>query len=239
MKNQNVLILPDLQMPAQHPDALKFLKAIKKKFKINEVYGIGDTSDQQVWSNYDKSPDCPSVTVELMELQATVKEFAKVFPKVKVVLSNHDDRVLRKIRGAGIPKSLISDDEVLRRALECPKTWTFHDRFVLKTVRGDVLLIHGHQRGVTRAAGNTTNKTHMSTVFGHMHSLAHVVYRNTARGMCFEMCVGSLIDDNNQAFDYNNLDLSRPILTAGVIINGVPQLIPMFLNNKGRWDNKL
>jgi len=41
------------------------------------------------------------------------------------------------------------------------------------------------------------------------------------------------------AMAYNKNNLKRPVIGCAVIIDGIPQLIPMVLNRKGRWVKKL
>jgi len=48
-----------------------------------------------------------------------------------------------------------------------------------------------------------------------------------------------LIDKKSLAFAYDKLNLQRPVIGVGMIINSLPVLIPMILNNKGRWCGKL
>jgi hypothetical protein len=55
----------------------------------------------------------------------------------------------------------------------------------------------------------------------------------------FAMQLGCLIDDTLPAFQYNKRDLMRPILNVGVILDGCPQIIPMFTNEAGRWIGKV
>ena len=43
----------------------------------------------------------------------------------------------------------------------------------------------------------------------------------------------------NQAFEYNKLQKTRPVIGTAVIINGLPKLIPMVLKSNGRWNRKI
>ena len=53
------------------------------------------------------------------------------------------------------------------------------------------------------------------------------------------MQVGCLVGEG-LAFEYNKLQLARPELGVGFISKeGMPSLIPMLLNDKGRWIGKL
>jgi hypothetical protein len=55
----------------------------------------------------------------------------------------------------------------------------------------------------------------------------------------FGLQVGCLIDKDSLAFRYNKTQRARPIIGLGMIINGLPKLIPMVLDNKGRWNGKI
>jgi hypothetical protein len=53
------------------------------------------------------------------------------------------------------------------------------------------------------------------------------------------MVVGCLIDDKSMAFGYNKLQLKRPLIGVGMILDGQPKLLPMILNKEGRWVKKI
>jgi hypothetical protein len=53
------------------------------------------------------------------------------------------------------------------------------------------------------------------------------------------MVVGCLIDDKSMAFAYNKLQLKRPLIGVGIILDGQPKLLPMILNKEGRWIRKI
>jgi hypothetical protein len=38
---------------------------------------------------------------------------------------------------------------------------------------------------------------------------------------------------------YNKNNLKRPVIGCGIIVDSIPQLIPMVLNSKARWVGKL
>ncbi len=48
-----------------------------------------------------------------------------------------------------------------------------------------------------------------------------------------------LINQKSMAFNYAKNFKTRFILGCGIIINGVPRLLPMVLNNQGKWINKI
>jgi hypothetical protein len=48
-----------------------------------------------------------------------------------------------------------------------------------------------------------------------------------------------LIDQKNMAFAYAKNFRTRFILGCGIILNGVPRLLPMVLDNQGNWIKKI
>ena len=79
----------------------------------------------------------------------------------------------------------------------------------------------------------------MSTVQGHFHEKAQITYISTPEKLMFDAHTGCLADDDSLALGYNKINPKRPIVSILVIVNGVPQLIPMILDKKSRWINKL
>jgi hypothetical protein len=75
----------------------------------------------------------------------------------------------------------------------------------------------------------------MSAIQGHYHEKFEVRFWGNKLGLFFGMIVGCLIENSSYAFSYNKLNLKRPVIGCGIIINGIPMLIPMVLNSKGRW----
>ena len=53
------------------------------------------------------------------------------------------------------------------------------------------------------------------------------------------MNVGCLINQKSLAMNYAKNFRTRFILGCGVILNGIPRLLPMVLNNKGKWIGKI
>ena len=53
------------------------------------------------------------------------------------------------------------------------------------------------------------------------------------------MTVGCLINPKSLAFAYGKNFSKRPIIGMGVILDGVPVLIPMLLDKHGRWDGRI
>ena len=53
------------------------------------------------------------------------------------------------------------------------------------------------------------------------------------------MNVGCLINQKSLAFAYAKNFRTRFIIGSGIIIDGIPRLLPLVLNSKGDWIGKL
>ena len=53
------------------------------------------------------------------------------------------------------------------------------------------------------------------------------------------MNVGCMAGQKHMAFAYAKNFKTRFILGCGIILNGVPRLLPMVINNKGNWINQI
>lgn len=232
--SKTVLVISDLQMPFHHEDAFKFLKAVKNKYKPSRVVNIGDITDSYCLGQYVRDPDAPSAREEIESMQAGVRELAKMFPKMDVLTSNHDLRIYRAAMNAGIPKHFIKN---YHDWMGCPKTWVFHDELEID----GVLYTHGDEVGAGGANASLKRATlyGRSCVSGHLHTQANITYFANREVLLFGMQVGCLIDHKAIAFAYAKRNLKKPILSVGIIQDGVPILVPMVLDDEGRWVGKL
>ena len=228
MSEQSILIISDMHIPYEHPDMFEFIKAVKKKYKPTDVVCIGDEVDFHALSFHDSDPDLMSAGDELELAVKKLKPIYKLFPKVIVVDSNHGSMPMRKALANGIPKALVKTPN---DALDAPKTWKWVNDVTIKTPLGNVYFCHGK----SGAAGRLASQYGMSCVQGHFHEKAQITYVSTPEKLMFDMHVGCLADDSSLALAYNKINPKRPIVSLGVIINGVPQIVPMILDKKGRW----
>ena len=234
MKREFILFISDLQIPYHHPDSFDFLKAIKKKFNPTSVYNVGDLVDSHTLSFHEIDVDLLSASDEIEVSRAYINQLGKIFPTMKIALGNHDIRLFRKAKAAGIPRDCIRS---IHEVFGCPKGWEWGEQFSIKLEdKSTVLMIHncGNKdpiRGVHSYGA--------SIIQGHYHTEASVQYASTHDKLMFGMVVGCLIDTKALAFEYNKLQLRRPILSVGVIDQGVPRIIPMLLDRDGKWTGKL
>lgn len=229
-----VLALSDLQVPFAHPDALAFCKAVAKKEKPDMIVQMGDLIDVHSTSDYDPDPDGMSAGDELQKSREELKKWAKAFPKVTVLLGNHDMRYHKAAFKARIPKDVLKS---FGDMLETPKTWTYEEELIID----GVLYVHGDQStGVSPNASIELAKSAMqSVVHGHYHINAGIQYYANKRHLIFAFNTGCLIDRKAYAFNYGKKMIKKPILGIGVIDGGIPKFIPMPMDARGRWTGKI
>lgn len=228
------LFISDLQLPFQHPDAFDFLREIKRKFQPDRVFNVGDLIDQYGFTFFDKDPSMPSVVDEMDQVRQAVNELSEIFPKQKICLGNHDMRIFRQAEKAGIPRQYVKD---LNHIIGAPVGWEWRDKWVIEFPNKECAVMV-HNCG-NRDATKGVHRYGYSVIQGHYDTVSEVKYISNLDKLMFGMTVGSLINKRAKAFAYNKLHIQRPILSAGVVLNGKPMIIPMTLNKKGRWVGSL
>ncbi len=229
---KSILVISDLHCPYQHPDTHKFLSSVKNKYKPDHVVCIGDEVDFHALSYHESNPDLPNAGEELAKAIEALKPIYKMFPKCTVIESNHGSMVLRKSMTAGIPNKAI---KAYNDVLDAPKGWNWVFDVIVDTVLGPVYFCHGK----AGAPGKLASQYGMSTVQGHFHEKSQINYISTPEKLMFDAHTGCLANDKSLALGYNKVNPKRPIVSLLVIINGIPQLVPMVLKRNGRWIGKL
>ena len=227
-----VLVIPDLQIPYEHKDALSFMRYVSDAFAPDEVVCIGDEVDQMALSRFDPDPEADGAGPELRKAINKLKKWYEVFPHVKVCTSNHTGRVQKKAFHAGIPEAYMRP---IREWMEAPEGWEWRDNWEIDGVRYE----HGDNQGGMYAARNLAIRNRQSTVIGHHHSHGAVFYVANDNEMIFGLNSGCLIDINAIAFKYARGSAFKPTLGCGVIVEGVPYFIPMMLKANGRWTGEI
>jgi hypothetical protein len=232
--NKRVLCLSDMHGPYQHPDTVRFLKALKKKYKPDRVVCLGDEVDHHAMSFHDSDPDLPSAGDELqLAIKGLLKPLYKLFPVMDIIDSNHGSMVYRKGKHHGIPRKYLRD---YNEVLEAPKGWKWMNDLVLKLSDGqEVYFIHGVKKNGIQLARSMG----MNCVQGHYHTEFNVAYSSAPKKLIWSMQVGCSIDDENLAFHYNKVHPGRPIIGHGIILDGQPKLLPMITDSKNRWTGEV
>lgn len=228
----SILIIPDLHCPFHHKDSFSFLKKLKEKYRPELIINLGDEIDYHAISYHEHNPDLPSAGEELQLARKAMKQLEKIFPKMILLDSNHGSLVYRKTFSAGMSKEFLkSPNEILKVG----SGWEWSHDLRFKTANGEWYACHG-KSGKAKALSSQYG---MSTIQGHFHESAQISMISTPHALLYDIHAGCLIDKESLAFAYNKINVRRPILSACVIVNGVPQLIPMQLNKNGRWNGRI
>lgn len=232
-KDRRILVISDMHMPYHHPDAFKFLKAVKKAFNPTRIINIGDEVDNHGISFHDSDPDLMSPGDELIAAQAGCKKLKNIFPEMDLVHSNHGSLSYRRGKSGGIPRHFLKD---YNDVLLVDDGWKWHDEILINVHKQqDILFRHQFSASILKSA----EQMGCSCVQGHYHSKFEISYTSSPRSLNWGMTVGCLVDSASLAFEYNKLQTKRPILGIGLIENGVPRLAPMYLDTKSKWVGKV
>lgn len=217
-----------MQIPYEHPDALRFCLQVQKEFKISKdnILNIGDECDLLWASLYKKSPDWKSSPLhELETLRRRMKSWVKHFPKMRLCTSNHGLRWIRKAIDSDIPSDLLrSYGEIIG----APSTWKWSDEIRIDC-KHKFLLRHGSGYSGASGARNAAVDSQMSVAIGHLHAFAGVSYINTwGASPRWGMNVGCMVDSKAIAFEYGKYSRNRETLSVGVVLNGgsLPIVVP-------------
>ena len=216
----NILHIPDLHIPYQHKNALRFACRIRDKYKINKVIFGGDVFDQYSMSRYGKDPDALTANKEFDLAKKEVTRWVHEFPVADITTGNHDIRLHKRLVEIGIPPKLLI--KTFNGLWDLPDTWKWGFDKEVDNIR----FIHGVKSG-QNAHYLTAKDYRQSVVLCHTHSTLGINHMAGPRDSIFAMNTGCLIDDKSLAFSYAKDFTSRPVLGCGVIINGEPHVIRM------------
>ena len=229
MNNDRILCVGDLHCPYEHKDTVKFLAAVKKKYRPTRIVFLGDEVDCHAMSFHDSDPDLMSAGHELQVAIDKLQSIYKLFPKADIIDSNHGSMHYRKGKHHGIPRKYLRDYGDI---LEAPMGWTWHIDLTISQRNGpDIYFHHGLSKNILKVV----KERGVCVIQGHYHTDFNIQYVGTPAYLLWGLQVGCSIDGDSLAFAYNRTNLGRPIIGHGIIINGLPKLLPMVLNKKGRW----
>lgn len=233
LKNFCILILGDKHFPFHHIDSFRFILGIKKKYKPDRVISVGDETDQHSWSFHEHNPMLPNPDEELTRAKSYIQKLHSIFPKMDILESNHGSLVYRKQVAAGLPRGVF---KTYNEIYDIDNGWKWHRDLTIKMSDGMWLyLCHGKSADVLK----TSQSMGMSCIQGHYHEKMSIQYWGNSLGLYFAAQTGCLVDDDSLAMEYNKTNLKRPVIGSMVVIDGIPKLLPMVLNKRGRWNGKV
>jgi predicted phosphodiesterase len=229
---KRILVISDLHIPYHHKDSFAFLREIKKLYKPDFVVNIGDLLDFHAISMHDHNPDLYSAGDELKQSRIYIKELESLFPEVTEVDSNHSSLVFRRALKYGMSKEFLKGYGDFLGT----KKWKWVDDLTLTmSNKQRCFFTHGRSADILKVSQTMG----MSAVQGHYHTKFVISYWANPDNLFFGMNVGCLINQKSMAFSYAKNFKTRFILGCGMIVGGIPRLMPMVLNNKGNWIGKL
>jgi predicted phosphodiesterase len=222
-----VLVIGDIHCPVDHPGYLYFCSDLYDQWDCDHVVFIGDLADNHAISFHAKNPQCPGPSDEYELTLECIQEWNKVFPVADVCIGNHDDLILRQAETISLPA------KYLRNFAEIWDTpdWDWDYEFMID----DAIYLHGTGRSGVHPAWNALPKKMKSVVMGHCHSRSGVKWKATRQERFFAMDTGCGIDVEAFQFAYGKHIDERPILSAGVVIDGVPFVEPMPMGSKEKY----
>jgi hypothetical protein len=208
------LVVGDIHEPVAHPAYRRFCLDLRDRHKCDSITFIGDVVDWTAITFHAKHPDAPGPKDEYRLARERIGFWKRSFPAARVCIGNHDARVVRVAEDAGIPSMLIRDYADTWNTPE----WKWLDDFQLDGVH----YFHGIGTGGAYPAFNSMRSMLMSVVQGHVHAAAGIKWRANPVRRIFGMDTGCGIDDRAYAFAYGKHLRIRSILSAGVVIDGIP-----------------
>lgn len=232
-KEERILLIPDTHFPYEHGNTFDFLRRVKNKYKPTKVIHMGDMIDNYALNYHEKNPDSDSAEDDFRKTQVLVNKLIKLFPRMDILLGNHDKLGVRKAKTIGLPSRYIRS---LSEIYNMPITWKWHSELNITMNDGrNLMLKHNLSKNPLSVA------KHYNTCYaqGHYHEDMRVDWVMTKWKSVFGITCGSLIDDKSMAMDYNKGNLKRPELGCVLIVNGVPKIIAMKVDSDNEWDGKL
>jgi hypothetical protein len=227
--NSRILFISDMHIPFHHPDLLDFLEYLKIKYEPTRIVCLGDELDKNALSYHDSDPDLPSAGDELRKSLPVIAEIQNMFPVMDVIESNHGSLVWRKAKTFGIPRHYIKG---YNEVLGVGDGWKWSFDLTIKLPNDQLCYVH---HGKSADVKKLSQAMGMNSVQGHFHETFKVDYWGNPNGLFWGMQCGCLIDDDSLAFSYNNVNIKRPVIGTGLVIDSIPVLEPMILDRSGRW----
>ncbi len=235
-KTKSILVLSDLHFPYQKKEFFKWIKKLKKKIKPTLVVMIGDLFDAHSVSTHLHSPELKNIKYELEEARVCIKKLRKIFDcPMPIMWGNHDIRIQRLAERSAMPQSFLKDINTIL-GIDKKWKWTWHDKLIVQLPNKTNLFFTHHFKANVLASAKELG---MSLCVGHQHTKSSIELFSSPLALNFAMCVGSSIEPKHEAFKYGKNFIKRPIISCASIVNSIPQLHPMFLDNNGKWTGQV
>lgn len=212
------LVISDEQIPFHHQHGLAFCKYVQKQYRIpkENILHVGDETDGYFGGMWPKDPNGKFSAIT--ELEASIDQLKlryEAFPEMRLAISNHGTRWLRKATAAEIPSIMLRRYE---EVIQAPAGWRWAKHWKIPC-KYPFILEHGDAHGGQMPHMQAAMINGMSTVIGHHHTIAGIEFVKTHGYNVWGMCVGSLIDFEQYAFHYARDAKKKPQIGVGVILD--------------------
>lgn len=214
-----------MQIPFEAEHALRFARYVQRHYGIpdDHILNVGDETDGYHAGQWPKDPNSKlSAKEELSITKQKIAEWGAAFPKMKLAVSNHGLRWVRKATAAEIPQEVLRS---YKEIIGAPEGWHWANEWIIKT-KHPFRIIHGLGYSGLQGHRNAAIDAGMSTAIGHLHSFAGISTVRTGSTLdlspslkIWGMNTGCLIDIESFAFFYGKEGRQKPALGLGVVFN--------------------
>jgi hypothetical protein len=134
----NKLVISDMHIPYQHRDAIRFLLAVKKKYRCKQILNVGDLFDHHAGSFHLSETDALDPLTEYRTAKKTAHKLQASFPKMVITAGNHDRIPVRKLQSVGLPEQMLSNYNAL---YDLKDSWEWLERYEFNSGNGKPLLV--------------------------------------------------------------------------------------------------
>lgn len=221
-----LLVIGDLHLPFAHPGYFAFCSDLAESWDVDKIHFVGDVVDLHSISFHEHHPELPAPLAECEIAYEALRPWVARFPKATVAIGNHDERIYRKARSAGVPDRFLKD----YRTIWGTPGWDWDESFKIDGVH----LMHGTGADGIHPAYHASLRLCCSVAIGHVHRCAGVKWVVGPDQRHFGMDVGCGVDDKALAFAYAKHSLRKSVVAAGVIIDGHPyhEIMPLARGEK-------
>lgn len=234
--HHSILVIPDTHAPYEHPDTLEFLAAVAARYRPDTVVHLGDEADKHAMSFHMSDPNLDSAGMELEKARVFMAKLHAMFPVMRLCHSNHGSMHFRKAHSHGIPVQYLRTYREVFFPQGGGERWEWQHTHVLELPNGEQVAFKHQPAGAV--LGDAAHER-MNLVCGHLHGKLSIEYARNTHEQYWAAQGGCLVDEDSRAFSYGKESKYKPALGCLVIIEGVPQIVPMQTNSEGRWIGKI
>lgn len=219
-----IFVLGDMHLPYMDMYAIseiaEEIEIAQKRGDDVTVVQVGDILDQRAWSKYPKDGESEHAQLEWDKAEQCMATLHTLIPEMHIIFGNHDERVAKRAADAQLPRQLIKTlDQYFNF-----EGWKWHTSEHPLEIDG-IYFVHGDTFPIPTPQ-SAALRLGQSVCYGHTHQ-AHLSYVTTHKKRMFSMNVGWLGDERQSAFNYARKSPHKCWKGYGIIIDGIPHLIPL------------